>query len=180
MYKFLVLATGALALTLSSGATFAQDQIINLRLSYWVPPKHKLTPAYKAWGDYLKKESNGTLSVTLFPSSQLGSGRDHYDMIKRGSADIGLVNPGYTPGRFPVAGALELPFQISDALKGAKAMTRFYAKYAPKEMADVKICHTFSTPISSFHAVKPIRVPADVKGLAAALSRCQSWKHSRL
>ncbi|MCC2095271.1 MAG: TRAP transporter substrate-binding protein [Hyphomicrobiales bacterium] len=165
MYKFVSLAAGALALTLGSGIAAAQDQKINLRLSYWVPPKHKLTPGFKAWGDYLKKESKGTLSVTLFPSSQLGSGRDHYDMVKRGVADIGYVNPGYTPGRFPVIGILELPFQISDSLKGAKAMTRFYAKYAAKEMPDVKVCHTFSTPISSFHATKPIRVPADIKGM---------------
>ncbi len=165
MYKLVSLAAGALALTLGSGIASAQDQKINLRLSYWVPPKHKLTPAYKAWGDYLKKESKGTLSVTLFPSSQLGSGRDHYDMTKRGTADIGNINPGYTPGRFPVIGILELPFLVSDSLKGAAAMTRFYDKYAAKEMPDVKVCHTFSTPISSFHATKPIRVPADVKGM---------------
>lgn len=165
MLKKFTLAAGALALALPSVAAFAQDRKVSLRLSYWVPQKHKLTPAFEAWSEHLKKESNGTLSLTLFPSSQLGSGRDHYDMVKRGIADIGFVNPGYTPGRFPVAAALELPFQISDPLNGARSMTRFYAKYAPKEMADVKVCHTYSTPVSTFHAVKPIKVPADIKGL---------------
>lgn len=165
MYKIASAAAGALALAFSSTASMAQDQKVNLRLSYWVPPKHKLTAGYKDWADHLKKASNGTITVTLFPSSQLGSGRDHYDMTKRGVADIGFINPGYTPGRFPVAGALELPFLISDAYKGAEAMTRFYAQYAAKEMGDVKVCHTFSTPVSTFHATKPIRVPDNIKGM---------------
>jgi TRAP-type C4-dicarboxylate transport system substrate-binding protein len=163
--KTLTCVAGALALAFGGTASMAADPKVNLRLSYWVPPKHKLTAGYKEWADHLKKASNGTITVTLFPSSQLGSGRDHYDMTKRGVADIGFINPGYTPGRFPVAGALELPFLIADAYKGAEAMTRFYAQYAAKEMKDVRVCHTFSTPVSTFHAVKPIRVPADVKGM---------------
>jgi TRAP-type C4-dicarboxylate transport system substrate-binding protein len=162
--KTLFLAAGALALAFGSTAAIAADKKVNFRLSYWVPPKHKLTPGYKEWGDALKKATGGTVTVTLFPSSQLGSGRDHYDMVKRGTADIGLINPGYTPGRYPVVGTIDLPFLVSDALKGAPAMTRFYAKYAPKEMGDVKVCHTFSHEPGTFHSVDKITVPADVKG----------------
>lgn len=165
MKKHLFLAAGALALAFGSTAAIAADAKVNFRLSYWVPPKHKLTPGYKEWGDHVKKMSGGTITFTLFPSSQLGSGRDHYDMVKRGIADIGLINPGYTPGRYPVVGTIDLPFLVSDALKGAPAMTRFYAKYASKEMSDVKVCHTFSHEPGTFHAVKKITVPADIKGM---------------
>jgi len=165
MYRKTMLAAGALALATASSTAMADDPRVNMRLSYWVPATHMLTPGYQEWADHLKKESGGTINVTLFPASQLGSGRDHYDMVRRGLADIGLVNPGYTPGRFPIAGAIELPFMISNSLEGAKAMTRFYAQYAPQEMSEVKVCHNFSTPLSTFHAVKPIRVPADVRGM---------------
>jgi TRAP-type C4-dicarboxylate transport system substrate-binding protein len=165
MRKHLFLAAGALALAFGSTAAIAADKKVNFRLSYWVPPKHKLTPGYKEWGDYVKKQTGGTVTFTLFPSSQLGSGRDHYDMVKRGIADIGLINPGYTPGRFPVVGTIDLPFLVSDGLKGAKAMTRFYAKYAPKEMSDVKVCHTFSHEPGTFHTVKKVTVPDDIKGM---------------
>ncbi len=161
----LIPAAGAIAFALCCVPALAQDKHINLRLSYWVPPKHMLTVGYKEWAEHLKKASNGTITLTLFPSSQLGSGKDHYDMVKRGTADIGYVNPGYTPGRFPVIGALELPFLVSDPLNGAKAMTRFYARYAAREMKDVKVCHTYSTPTSTFHGVKPIRLPQDIKGM---------------
>ena len=159
------LLVAAFAFALGPAVASAADKKVNLRLSYWVPPKHKLTPAYKEWSDHLKKATAGTVSFTLFPSSQLGSGRDHYDMVKRGVADIGLINPGYTPGRFPVHGAIDLPFMVSNMLRGAKAMTRFYMKYAAKEMGDVKVCHVFSHDPGSFHTTKKVTVPADLKGM---------------
>ena len=165
MKKHLFLATGAFALAFGSTVAIAADKKVNFRLSYWVPPKHKLTPGYKEWGDYVKKNTGGTVTFTLFPSSQLGSGRDHYDMVKRGVADIGLINPGYTPGRFPVHGAIDLPFTVKEGMGGARAMTRFYLKYAKKEMPDVKVCHVFSHEPGTFHAKKKITVPADVKGM---------------
>ena len=33
-------------------------------------------------------------------------------MVKRGVADFGLINPGYTPGRFPIVAAADLPFPL--------------------------------------------------------------------
>ncbi len=162
-YRRWVLA--AAALTLATGAADAQDKKINIKLSYWVPPSHLLTPGYKEWGDSVQKASNGSITVTLFPSSQLGSGPDHYDMVKRGVADMGLINPGYTPGRFPVIGVADLPFMSTDSLKAAPAQMRFYKKYAEKEMPDHVVCHTYSHQPGTFHSKKEIKVPADVKGL---------------
>jgi TRAP-type C4-dicarboxylate transport system substrate-binding protein len=159
------LFAGALALTVGAGAATAQDKQISLKLSYWVPPSHLLTPGYKDWAAELEKASNGTIKTTLFPSSQLGSGPDHYDMVKRGIADFGLINPGYTPGRFPIIATADLPFLVTDSLKAAPAIHRWYKKYAEKEMPDHYVCHTYSHEPGSFHSKKEIKVPADVRGL---------------
>ncbi|HWM46592.1 MAG TPA: TRAP transporter substrate-binding protein [Xanthobacteraceae bacterium] len=153
------------ALTLAASAAHAEDKKINLKLSYWVPPSHLLTPGYKEWAEALTKASNGSITVTLYPSSQLGSGADHYDMVKRGIADFGLINPGYTPGRFPVIGVSDLPFLSTDSLKAAPALTRWYKKYAAKEMPEHYVCHVFTHEPGTFHSKKEIKVPADVKGL---------------
>src|SRR5262245_4982253 len=164
-YATLLLA-GALALCAQgTPSAHAQDKSFNLKLSYWVPPSHPLTPGYKDWAEAIEKATNGTIKVTLFPSSQLGSGQDHYDMVKRGVADMGLINPGYTPGRFPVVAAADLPFMSTDSWKGAAATHRWYKKYAEKEMPDHYVCHVFSHEKATFHSKKEIRVPADVKGL---------------
>ena len=119
----------------------AQDKVVNLKLSYWVPPSHLLTPGYKDWAEAIEKASNGTITVTLFPSSQLGSGPDHYDMVKRGVADFGLINPGYTPGRFPVIAAADLPFLITDSIKAAAA-THAGTRSTPKRRCRTTTCVT--------------------------------------
>ncbi|HWM45285.1 MAG TPA: TRAP transporter substrate-binding protein [Xanthobacteraceae bacterium] len=157
----LALAAAALA----TGAAHAQDKPVNLKLSYWVPPSHLLTPGYKEWAESVKKASNGTITVTLYPSSQLGSGADHYDMVKRGVADFALINPGYTPGRFPIIGVADLPFMLNNSYKAAPAVVRFYKKYAEKEMPELIVCHTLSHEPGTFISKKLIKVPADVKGL---------------
>jgi len=165
MKQHWLLFAGAFAMTIGATGAPAADKTFNLRLSYWVPPSHKLTPGYKEWAAELEKASNGTVKTTLFPSSQLGSGQDHYDLVKRGIADVGLINPGYTPGRFPVLATADLPFLITDALKAAPAISRWYAKYAEKEMPEHIVCHNYSHQPGTFHSKGVIRVPGDVKGL---------------
>jgi TRAP-type C4-dicarboxylate transport system substrate-binding protein len=159
------LLAGVLALSAAATSAYAQEKQFNLKLSYWVPPSHFLTPGYKDWAAALEKASNGSIKVTLYPSSQLGSGADHYDMVKSGIADFGLINPGYTPGRFPIIATADLPFLVTDSLKGAAATHRWYKKYAEKEMPEHYVCHVFSHEPGSFHSKKEIKVPADVKGL---------------
>src|SRR5471030_3178288 len=161
-----------LALLLAASVTSAmtpacaQDKVVNLKVSLWVPPAHPLVPATQAWAADIEKASGGSIKVAVFPSEQLGKAFDHYDMARDGIADITYVNPGYQPGRFPIIGAGELPFLMSDAKGGSMALDAWYRKYAEKEMKDVKFCLGFIHSPSSFHSrVKKILVPADVKDM---------------
>jgi TRAP-type C4-dicarboxylate transport system substrate-binding protein len=87
-------------------------------------------------------------------------------MARDGIADVTYVNPGYQPGRFPVIGAGELPFLMSDAKGGSMGLDAWYRKYADKEMKDVKFCLAFIHSPSSFHSrTKKIVVPDDIKGM---------------
>jgi TRAP-type C4-dicarboxylate transport system substrate-binding protein len=156
----------AAALVLSTTCVQAQDKPVNLRFSYWIPPKHQLVPSTQIWGESLTKATNGTVKVTIFPSNQLGKGPDHYDMAKDGIADFVLVNPGYTPGRFPIIAAGEMPFLTSSSLTGSPGFDEWYRKYAPKEMKEVYTCITFTHEPGTFHSVrKKIEVPEDLRGM---------------
>ena len=156
----------AAALALSMTSVQAQDKPVNLRFSYWIPPKHQLVPSTQVWGESLAKATNGSVKVTIFPSNQLGKGPDHYDMAKDGIADFVLVNPGYTPGRFPVIAAGEMLFLTSGSINGSPGFDEWYRKYAPKEMKEVYTCIVFTHEPGTFHSVrKKIEVPDDLKGL---------------
>ena len=143
----------------------AQDKTINLKISLWVPPAHPLVPATQAWAADLEKASGGTIKSTVFPSEQLGKAFDHYDMARDGIADVTYVNPGYQPGRFPIAAAGQIPFVFGDGKKGTLALDEWYRKYAPIEMKDTKVCFAFIHDPGSLHGKKKIVVPSDLSGV---------------
>jgi len=146
--------------------TVAQEKTFELKLSHWVPPSHPLQKALEAWGASVEKQSGGTIHYKVYPSQQLGKAFDHYDMARDGIADMTYINPGYTPGRFPIIAAGELPFLMSNAKGGTVALDEWYRKYAAKEMKDVKFCLAFVHDPGALHMVdKKVLVPGDIKGL---------------
>src|ERR1044072_3384520 len=154
------------AFCLAAGAAAAQDKTFELKLAHWVPPSHPLQKALEDWGASVEKASGGTIKYKVYPSQQLGKAFDHYDMARDGIADLTYVNPGYQPGRFPIIGAGELPFLISNAKGGSQALDAWYRKHAEKEMKDVKFCLAFLHDPGTFHASKKkITVPGDIKGM---------------
>jgi TRAP-type C4-dicarboxylate transport system substrate-binding protein len=157
-----------LALLLAVGVTpaLAQEKTIELKISHWVPASHPLQKSLEDWGAAVQKASGGTITYKVFPAQQLGKAKDHYDMARDGIADVTYVNPGYSPGVFPIIAAGELPFLMSDAKGGSEALDAWYRKYAEKEMKDVKFCLAFIHSPSSFHSrTKKIVVPEDIKGM---------------
>ena len=162
--KRLAIALGV-AVLLAAGGAGAQDKPVQLKLSSWVPPKHPLNPAFEAWAKDIEKESNGSITSTLFTSEQLGKAVDHYDMARDGIADFAYVNPGYQPGRFPVIAAGELPFLFENAKGGTAALDTWYRKYAAQEMKDVHFCFAFVHDPGAFHANKKIIRPTDISGM---------------
>jgi TRAP-type C4-dicarboxylate transport system substrate-binding protein len=156
------------AALLIAGATgaFAQEKTFELKLSHWVPPSHPLQKALEEWGASVEKASGGTVKYRVYPAQQLGKAFDHYDMARDGIADLTYINPGYQPGRFPIIGAGELPFLMTNAKGGTQALDAWYRKYAEKEMKDVKFCLAFVHDPGAFHSrSKKILVPGDISGM---------------
>ena len=156
-----------LALLVAASVTpaLAQDKIVTMKVSLWLPPAHPLVPATQAWAADIEKASGGSVKMSVFPSEQLGKAFDHYDMARDGIADITYVNPGYQPGRFPIAAAGQLPFVFSDGKKGTLALNEWYHKYAPTEMKDTKLCFAFIHDPGSLHGKRKIMVPGDLNGI---------------
>ncbi len=163
MYR--LFAALGLLLTLGFFPAMAQDKVVQLKFSSWVPPAHPLNPSLIEWGKDIEKETGGTVKSTMFPSEQLGKAFDHYDMVRDGIADFGYINPGYQPGRFPVIAGAELPFLVANAKGGSAAVDAWYRKYWDKEMKDVHVCFAFVLDPGTFHGRKKILVPDDIKGV---------------
>ncbi len=131
-----------------------------------MPPSHPLQKALEEWGASVEKDSGGTIKYKVYPAQQLGKAFDHYDMARDGIADLTYINPGYQPGRFPIIGAGELPFLMTNAKGGTQALDAWYRKYAAQEMKDVKFCLAFVHDPGAFNSrSKKIVVPEDIKGM---------------
>ena len=117
------------------------QETINLRLSSFVPAKHFMnTRVLEPWIKTVENHTAGKLKIKLYPGSTLGKPQAQYDMAARGVADISWGILGYTPGRFPLATVMELPFISPSAEIGSRMAQRLYeAGYLKSEFKDVKL-----------------------------------------
>ncbi len=155
-------AAAALAMGMAQPASAAE---VELSLAHWVPGSHPLQAlGMEPWAESIKEASDGRIEITIYPAQQLGAAADHYDMTRDGITDIGFINPGYQPGRFPIMAAAELPFLFANAKGGVRALTEWYKEYAEEEMSDVYFCMALSHDPGTMHGKSRILVPEDVSG----------------
>ncbi|MEM9433298.1 MAG: TRAP transporter substrate-binding protein [Pseudomonadota bacterium] len=137
---FLKPSVFALATIISAGAAFSQE--VTLRFQHFVSPK-SANPTFfmQPWADKIEADSNGRIKVELYPFMQLGGkAPNQYDLIRDGAVDGGWVIPGYQPGRFPEAEAMELPFMgPKSGEQASMAAWKFTEKYLMDDFRDVKL-----------------------------------------
>ena len=99
----------ALCCALANGAG---AEPITLRLHTFNSPQSIAVRLFlQPWAEEIEERTAGRVEVQVFPAMQLG-GRpsDLYGQARDGVVDIVWTLPGYSPGRFPLTEAFELPF----------------------------------------------------------------------
>ena len=160
--KFLAVI-GSLAVSLPA---FAQE--VTLKVAHFLPAgvptqQRVLQP----WCEDIKKDSGGRIACQFYPAMQLGgTPAQLVDQVKNDVADIVWTAPGYSTGRFPRIEAMELPFVVSDAVSGSRAVWKFYQQYAQQEFAAYKVLAFHVDGGQAVHTgAKQVKSPADWKGL---------------
>ena len=99
-------------------------------------------------------------------SGGLGHPIKNYELVEKGVTDMGWAITGYTPGRFPMASVMELPFLFDNGLSGTRATWEMYEKFINPEFKDVHVLTLSNTgPTDIITAKKPVRKLEDLKGL---------------
>ncbi|WP_221796139.1 TRAP transporter substrate-binding protein [Oceanobacter mangrovi] len=160
-----------LGLTLGSLTAFtaqAAEPEFTLKLHHFLTP---LSPTHQKlmvpWADKVMKESNGRIKIDIYPAMQLGGKPPQlFDQARKGVADIVWTVGGYTPGRFPKAGAFELPFMPVNAEATSMALQEYADKEMQDELSDVHLIAIHTHAPGAFHSRdKLIKTAADVDGL---------------
>ncbi len=121
-----------------------------LKVSSYLPPKHTLNTTIEAWGAELAEKSGGTLTLELYPASQLGPVNRQFDMAASGAADIAVVLHSATPGRFPMTELAGLPLAAPSAGNGSAVgsprLTELADEFLASEHPGTKILWMAVTP----------------------------------
>ncbi len=165
----LILAIGIIVIGGTKEVALAKT--FQLRLAHHLPPMHQQHKGvFVPWAKELEKRTGGRVKVKIFPSEQLGSQFEMYDVLLSGTADITLINPSVGKGRFPLDEIFHLPFFIpgdtGDPV-GAPIRTVLYEKYiSPIHFKDVKLLWTGRFGMNVIQTTKkPIRTMEDIKGM---------------
>ena len=111
----------AVCTTVFAGPASAAE--VNLKFAHFYPPvNHHTGEMVPAWAKRIAEQSKGRIEITQYPSGQLLKAPETFDGLRNGVADIGMVVPGLTPGRFPEISLADLPFTFRTATGASRAM----------------------------------------------------------
>ncbi|MFC6674105.1 TRAP transporter substrate-binding protein DctP [Marinobacterium aestuariivivens] len=73
-------------------------------------PAHAFTGVFK---NIVEAASNGEIKVEVYPSNQLGSAKEHIQMVRDGQIQGTLASVGALAGYYPRIGVLDVPFAFN-------------------------------------------------------------------
>jgi tripartite ATP-independent transporter DctP family solute receptor len=149
----------------------AASDSMKLRLAHYAAANSPVDQAAQEFAKLVQERTQGRITTTLFPNSQLGGVEANARDLARGSLDLSLLTPGSLAGLDPLLDIHYLPF-IATNYKQADAI--FYnpngviQKTVVETLAKHKI-QTLGFYELEFRAVTnsqhPIDKPGDLKGL---------------
>lgn len=150
----------------TAGVFNAEAGPTKLTYSNFFPPTHIQSKLAEAWCKEVEKRTNGQVVVEYFPGQTLTKANQVYDGVVTGLSDIGLALFGYTPGRFPVMEAVDLPLGYTSGMAATLVVNDVYKKFNPKELQDTQVMYLHAHGPGVLHTKdKPVKKLEDLKGL---------------
>jgi TRAP-type C4-dicarboxylate transport system substrate-binding protein len=145
----------------------AADKPIEIRLAHMFPvgsPSHRLM---EAWAKKIAADSNGKLTVRIFPVNTLVPAPELINAAANGTADM-TFGFRYMPKGQPVGVTLPFILGAPDVVTATKVYDDLWKKF-PKVMADewkdVKVLWLTASMFQALHTRKAVRSLEDMKGL---------------
>ena len=167
MYFKTLLAAVGFTLAASAPVQAAEPEF-TFKLHHFLPPMSMAhQKLLEPWAQKVMKESNGRIKIDVFPAMQLGGTPPQlFDQARTGVVEMSWTVGGYTPGRFPKAGAFELPFMAANAEVTSMALQEYSEQEMQDELSEVHILALHTHAPGSLHSrEKEIRTAEDLNGV---------------
>lgn len=151
------------------GSQEGEDEHYVMRISHSVTTQNPVHIAFLEMKKYIERETDGHVTVEIYPNGQLAGDRESVEMAKNGTIECGFATFGTISTFDPRMSLMDIPFMFSS----------YDEAWACLDSADVSgflkdvlleqglVCVAFGE--SGFrhitNSVKPIESPADLQGL---------------
>jgi TRAP-type C4-dicarboxylate transport system substrate-binding protein len=162
---FTALLIIALAAIPAARPSYAASEVFNFKFAHIFPPTAKHSLICEAFIRELEERSGGRIKTSYFGGGSLLKPPGMYNGIELGIADMGFAHIEYTPGRFPVTEACDLPLGYPSGWVSNMVVNDFYNKFKPKEWDKVKVLWMHASTPNVMISTQPIRTLEDFKGL---------------
>jgi len=167
MKKSTFFATTSFLVTLFVMLVFSSGVLAQTTLTYSIffPATHAQAQAGESWAKEIEKRTGGKVKINIFAGGSLTPAPQVYDGVVKGISDIGMSCFAYTPGRFPLIEALDLPMGYPTGMVATKVANDFAKKMNPPELNDVKLLYIHAHGPGLLHTQKPVTKLADLQGM---------------
>ncbi|NRP52973.1 MULTISPECIES: TRAP transporter substrate-binding protein [unclassified Marinobacterium] len=155
---------GTLTAATMIGSLSFNAQAETLTMSNWVPPAHFVSGILKDWAEDVSEATEGRVTVRMLPKA-VGSPPQHWELARKGVADITWGNWTYEPERFKAVWFSEVPFIGDSAEASSLALWDTYKTHLEANTAfdGVKVLGVGTLgPGVINHGSKDIVTPADL------------------
>ena len=156
--------------TIAPMAAFAQAPgKFNLKIAISIPDSHPTTAALKAACAEILKESNGRLSIDVYPNGQLGSDTDTVSQVRSGAIDF-VCTAGTIWGNLaPVTSINTVAFAFPDYATVWRAMDGDLGAHMRAAFDKVNLVAVGKVYDHGFrqitHSSRPVMTPKDLDGM---------------
>lgn len=143
----------------------AKKEVVKLSYSVFFPPTHIQCITAQSWADEVKKRTDGSVEITIYPAGTLTKAPQCYEGVVSGVSDIGMSCFAYTRGRFPLMEGLDLPLGYPSGMAATKIATQMAKEFNPAELSDVKLLYIHAHGPGMLASKKPVHNIDDIKGM---------------
>jgi TRAP-type C4-dicarboxylate transport system substrate-binding protein len=141
---------------------------VTLTLGHPFPASHLIqTGAMEPFIEQVAEATDGTVTIEVVPAAGLGPAPATYENTVIGAQDMGWALHGYTPGRFPLTGIIEMPFMFESATDATEALWTLYEEFPAlqEEYSDVHVLALFTHDAGQlWTSGDPVTSADDVEG----------------
>ena len=145
---------------------FSQGKPVELRLAHMFPVTSPHHQHIELWAKKIAADSNGRLTIRIFPSNTLIPGPEIYSGVAKGAADIGFA-ARYKPEGFDIGVTFNFIVGAPDTVTASRVHDDIWKKF-PKEMAkewkDVKILYFVMMTTQHLSSRKTLHRCEDLRG----------------